>query len=243
MSEKMGWKFVSFWHRENSSWEWWASEQLQQIYNASKMDHPRLVVHQHHGTPGMNEAFLRDVVQPVACRTQASGCRFTLATTLRLPESHVRSLSIYGHWLSQYYDHRIYNYSFHVTRNAQSSYVLNGHMLPQNSPSFSRGDISVERVRPILRKFNLVGFVEELHQFVVDLESHWGVPSGLVTRHAPHLNKHVPLEKSRKYAAAYDSSRLTEIAIKTALDANVYLDFRSKKQDTRDFLFKCHQHA
>ena len=60
--------------------------------------HPRLVVHQHHGTPGLAEHDLRAALHRIACalRQRGHGCKLTLVTVMRDPVERAVSAAAFS---------------------------------------------------------------------------------------------------------------------------------------------------
>ncbi len=123
----LNYTFFGFWNRDRAwSWQWETSGELACIREAVASGSPHLIVEQHHGTPGMSDDFVGRILQPLACATRRSNCSFTLATTIRDPIDHIRSLSIYNHQWVAHHTGRQSAYHFSMPYNAsdlQASYA------------------------------------------------------------------------------------------------------------------------
>jgi hypothetical protein len=178
-----GWSYANMWKlnlsKEERSddhevrWRTWnVSNQWQNNVAAKlKADKPKIIIHDHHLMPGLNNPYMQEhVLGPMARDLQRKGCELRFATILREPIGHAMS-RVRNEFATQSVHERFNQFSSQMS-NSMAKYVV------YNFASQWPEALREYRVQPqidedllknssiILANFDLVGRTEELDEFV-----------------------------------------------------------------------------
>ena len=184
-----GWKFVNLWTSDDelrSGWRtgtfadsvlrnastWTQSEQWRPAAEELQRARPRVVVHQHHGSPGLGQSLLQPL-QGLKRGLRAKGCDLLLATVLREPGAHMRSMLFYIGVPAAALRPFVANLSDY-----QAKYIMHGHEFGWPAPftpwvvgsrAATATPALLQKASAALEHFDLVGRTDELQSFLAAL--------------------------------------------------------------------------
>ena len=132
---------------------------------------PKVFVHDHNNMAGFDDDNMFDeVLRPMACKLEARGCKLTLATMLREPNSRAKSHVFFEGGVT----HDNFQQRMGSISNYQTHYLLHNH----NFHKIQKLDETDQtRASQILQHFELVGRTEDHDKFKDFMHTVMGVPS------------------------------------------------------------------
>ena len=176
---KYGWSFLDLYTgssprslRRAGRWE--IERHVHVLASHLNQTRPRVVVHQHDGVGGLGDYFLERVLRPLSCRlaVEAPECKVLLTTVLRDPVARL---------LSQAQSDLLPAAQFSAFARAQANFMTKYMLFTTDwrVSSLFQANTSVERsllgpARTVLSHFELVGRTEQLHRFLLAIDSSMG---------------------------------------------------------------------
>ena len=137
----------------------------------AEQEQPKVFVHDHNNMAGFDDDNMFDeVLRPMACALEARGCKLTLATMLREPNSRAKSHVFFEGGVT----HDNFQQRMNSIGNYQTHYLLHNHNFHKIQ---KLEDADQTRASQILQHFELVGRTEDHDDFKDFVHTVMGVPS------------------------------------------------------------------
>jgi len=132
---------------------------------------PKVFVHDHNNMAGFDDENMFDeVLRPMACALEARGCKLTLATMLREPNSRAKSHVFFEGGVT----HDNFQQRMSSISNYQTHYLLHNHNF-HKIQKLEEADQT--RASQILQHFELVGRTEDHDEFKEFMHTVMGMPN------------------------------------------------------------------
>jgi hypothetical protein len=178
-----GWAYANMWKLNLSKdekgddhevrWKTWnTSHQWQtNVVKQLKTDKPRIIIHDHHLMPGLNNPYMQEhVLGPMARNLEARGCELRFATILREPIGHAMS-RVRNEFATESVHDRFHQFSSQMS-NSMAKYVVYNFasQWPEHLREYKvQPQVDEDLLRNssiILANFDLVGRTEDMEGFV-----------------------------------------------------------------------------
>ena len=177
-NKRNNWTFFDL-YDGNSAKRWQDSPAWHAILKEVMGPNPKVTIHQHAGTPGM-QYMLQNAVWPVKCVLERKGCKLILATILREGPSRSYSEIAYHRTPHTQYVERLIEFA-----NGEVKYLLWG--IPGNGQIrlIKANHNETVRARKVLSHFHIIGHTKALPNFFGAMHRTLGQPG---KANIPHIN-------------------------------------------------------
>lgn len=195
-----GWTLYDLYDKKTAK-RWQDSPAWHGILKEVMGPNPKVSIHQHASTPGM-EYMLQNAVWPIKCILERNGCKLILATILREGPSRAYSEITYQKTPHTKYVEKLIEYA-----NGETKYLLWG--IPGNGKTrlFKADHSETVRARKVLSHFHIIGHTKVLPNFFGAMHRVLGQPGNVTV---PHSNSGLD-KKLDQYKLTEEEKALTRL--------------------------------
>jgi len=200
-NKRNNWTFFDLYNRSSRK-RWQDSPAWHAILKEVMGPNPKVTIHQHAGTPGM-EYMLQKAVWPIKCVLERKGCKLILATILREGPSRSYSEITFHRTPHTQYVEKLIEFA-----NGEVKYVLWG--IPGNGQIrlFKADHNETVRARKVLSYFHIIGHTKALPIFFGAMHRTLGQPG---KANFEHLNSGLKMRAKSQYNLTEEEKVLTRL--------------------------------